>query len=149
MKTKQLEKIVTFTPAFDKRNSDPKKNYGIGSVRCNMVLKGKKGAVHFVFSTGIYLPETIREYKQDGRDLFHFSDGRPSYYMGFDVGYHSPTKRFKEQGISQKECEWLDGKPCYCDGSGLRAEKFMDILIRKGSDAIWKELEKDYKELFN
>jgi len=148
----KLERITHFVPAFDKRNPDPHKNYGIGSVKCMMVLKGKNGAVHFIFSTGMFLPETIKEYYRDKRDLFHFNyeggEVKQSYYMGFDVGYHSHKPEFDGQHVSQTKCKWLDGKPCYSDGSGLRAEEWMDIFIRKGSDEIWKMLEEDYKSRF-
>ena len=53
-----MEKLVFFDPAWDKRHHDPNKNYGIGSMRCRMILKGKEGAVHFVFSTGMFLEKT-------------------------------------------------------------------------------------------
>jgi len=37
----KLERIVDFSPAFDKRHKDPKKNYGIGAVLIRFVLKGE------------------------------------------------------------------------------------------------------------
>ena len=141
MRNDKLEKIVVFTPAYDKRHSDPSKNYGIGSVRCLMVLKGKKGAVHFSFGTGMYFPETHREW------LVKFPDHDPVRYMGHDVGYHSPTRRYKDQLKSQEKCDWIN-KPCYCDGSALRADEWMNILVRKGSKKIWEMLEEDYKDRF-
>lgn len=38
------ERIVEFTPAFDKRSSDPSKDYGIHGVDMRMVLKGVTAA---------------------------------------------------------------------------------------------------------
>ena len=140
----RLEKITIFKPAFDKRDPDPTKSYGIGAVKCFMVLKGKKGAVHFVFSTGMYLPETHRGWLSKPEFSIHDA----VKYMGFDVGYHSPCPMFDNQKISQEKCDWI-GKPCYFDGSALRADKFMDTLIRKGSDSIWEMLEQDYNTNFN
>ena len=146
---KKLERITTFEPAFDKRHDDPNKNYGICSVRCRMVLKGEKGAVQFLFLTGMFLPETVKEYYKTKMDLFHtYSGGDQAYYMGFDVGYHSHKPRYEGQTSSTKNCEVLDGKPCYCDGSSMEAEKYMDILVREGSKKIWEMLEKYYKEIF-
>lgn len=174
MKKLPLERITLFRPAFDKRNLDPKKNYGIGSVVCVMILKGKKGAVHFTFSTGILLPKTIDEYIKDGKAHYeshsfgHYFLNKP---MGYDVGYHARRPQYKGQeiywpkkmrytkgtfpfnvkfdkiGKKPPVCEWL-GKPCYSDGSTLRAEEFMTILTEQGSDPIWKMLEEDYKERF-
>lgn len=137
----KLERITILKPAFDKRSPIPEKNYGIGNVKCLMVLKGKKGAVHFIFGTGMYLAETHRKW------LVNFPDHDPVQYMGYDVGYHSPTPDFENQIKSQDKCEWI-GKPCYCDGSAMRADKWMDILVRQGSEKIWEMLEKDYQEMF-
>ncbi len=152
MKKEKFEKITVINPAFDKRNPDPNKNYGIHSVQIFMVLKGKKGATYFTFSTGMLLPETITEYIKDGRakyeltDYGHYFLNKP---MGYDVGYHSPTPQFENQGITKEKCEWLDNKPCYCDGSASRADEWLDILLRKGSEEIWKMLETEYQERFN
>lgn len=148
-----MEKIVEFQPASDKTHEDPKKNYGIGGVKCAMVLKGEKGAVHFFFDTGMHLPGVKQRFAKEGkmvRDI-GLSDGEMYIaldYMGYDVGYHSPEKQFESQNINQEECEYLDGKPCYTDSSAFRAEKYMETLVREGSDAIWDMLEEDYKNRF-
>lgn len=150
----KLEQIVKFSPAYDKRDPDPKKNYGIGCTRCFMVLKGEKGCVHFAFGTGMYLEKTVEEYYKDGRDLFHFtfsgSEGKQSYYMGYDVGYHSlePTTEYEKERGPRENCDWLDGRPCYGDGSALRAETYMKVLVEEGSDKIWEMLEAEYKSVF-
>jgi hypothetical protein len=180
-----MERITKFFPAFDKRSTDPKKDYGIGTVRCHMVLKGERGAVHFVFSTGMFLPETMQEYAREGRltptklssDKF-FLINEP---MGYDVGYHSPKATYEGQepvwptkirkidpeldektatpmesisniafdkiGEEAPVCEWI-GVPCYCDGSAMRAETYMNVLLSEGSDKIWEMLEEDYKSDF-
>lgn len=192
MKKEKLERITFFRPAYDKRNpGNPSKDYGIGHVVCFMLLRGKAGAVHFSFSTGMLLPETVREYIKTNRAEYKFISENREYYlnkpMGYDTGYHSPKPMFEGQtlvwptkmkkknpnlplpgknataeensafinnvkfikiGKKPPKCEWL-GVPCYCDGSCMRAEDYMDILIRKGSEAIWKVLEKDYKDYFS
>lgn len=45
-------------------------------------------------------------------------------------------------------CEILDGKRCWYDGSGLAAKDVYEILINKGEEAVWKELEGYYKSTF-
>lgn len=45
-------------------------------------------------------------------------------------------------------CPYLDGKPCYYDGSGLAAERIYEIMLKEGSDGVWKALEKYYKDTF-
>jgi len=133
-----FEKITYFRPAYDKRDTDPHKNYGIHCVDCFMVLKNEKGAVHFMFSTGMWLKQN-RDLSKDMNKLFP---------MGVDVGYHSPTPHFEGQNAHGK-CQWLDDRECYCDGSALRAEEWIEVLLNEGSDPIWKMLEEEHNILFN
>lgn len=184
MQNSKLERITKFKAAYDKRSTDPKKNFGIHCVQVFMVLKGKKGAVHFTFSTGMYLPETLQRMYEEGSP-------RPTKMpsgkwwsviepMGYDVGYHSPKKiyegqtvvwptktiypkgeidwknpdtkkisqiKFKKIGSKPPKCEWI-GRPCYCDGSAIRAETFMNVLLSKGSEEVWKMLEQEYHDTF-
>ena len=65
-----------------------------------------------------------------------------------DLGFHSPKPVYKGQRRSSNECQYLDGKPCYYDGSGLNAKRVFGILVKKGGEAVWKELEDYYKETF-
>lgn len=136
----KLIREVKFGEAFDKRDPDPSKNYGIGCVRVWMLLKGSKGIVQFVFSTGMYLPETHREY------LPRFPRENKEPYMGFDVGYHALKPQYK--GHSSMECQYTKKGKCYYDGSSLRAEEWMDIFIREGGEKIWSMLEEEYKKRF-
>jgi len=64
-----------------------------------------------------------------------------------DLGYHSPNPMYDGQE-SMGACQYLDGKTCYYDGSGLDAEEIYKVLVEKGSDAVWEELEKYYVETF-
>ena len=132
-----MERIYEIAPAWDKRSSDPSKNYGVHSVEIRMILKGELGATQFAFSTGWYLPEVMAE----GR-----IKQRPP--MGVDVGYHSPHPQYEGQEVLMEDCPYLDGKPCYYKGSGLQADTLLDTMIRKGGDAVWEELESRYRELF-
>lgn len=54
-----------------------------------------------------------------------------------------------EQTDDFHPCKWLDGAPCYYDGSGLNAEPVFELLIEKGSDAVWEYLENYYEEVFH
>jgi hypothetical protein len=131
-----MEKIVSFEPAYDKRNPDPNKNYGIGCVRIRFVLKGKNGAVQFLMSTGWYLPNV-------DKSSWSSSMREP---QGWDLGYHSPVPRYDGQG--SYDCEYLEGGKCYYDGSGIAAEPIMKQLIKEGDKAVWDALEEEYHSLF-
>jgi hypothetical protein len=134
-----MERITSFQPAFDKRNSDPAKSYGIGAMVCTMLLKGDAGAVQFVFSTGVYLPHVASELDRSGLSLGP---------MGYDVGYHSPKPMYDGQEPMHEQCEYTGGV-CYYDGSGLQAGKWLNVLIAEGSEKIWSMLEQRYHELFD
>lgn len=139
----KFEKIIRVSPPYDKRHSDPKKNYGIGGMSLRFILKGTKGATQFVFLTGQYQKHVADELatKYDGRyNSFH---GR-----GADIGYHSPVPHYEGQSICQNDCEVLGG-PCYYDGSSLQAGDFEETFLREGEPAVWAMLEERYHEIFD
>ena len=105
-----------------------------------MVLKGDKGAVQFVLYTNWQLPHVAEEFSKRGYNR------EP---MPVDVGYHSLSPLYEGQEICNHTCEYLNGKPCYYDGSGLQAERVYEILLKEGSEGVWKELESRYNELFS
>ena len=141
-----FERIIKISPAFDRRNPDPTKDYGIHGCDLLMVLKGEKGAVQFLLFTNWHLPhvtnETLKKYNSPG-DIGRFFTPIPA-----DLGYHSPEPRYEGQSQATKSCEWLDGRPCYYDGSGLNAEEVYDILLKEGSKGVWKFLEDYYYQAF-
>lgn len=55
--------------------------------------------------------------------------------------------KWEKVGKKAPDCEWL-GVPCYSDGSAMRAEKFLEVLLSEGDEEIWKMLEEDYRERF-
>lgn len=122
---------VVFEPAFDKRHTDPEKNYGIGGVVMKFFLVGPAGTIQFVTSTGWHLPRVVDE-------------GIKGTLMAYDIGYHSPKSMYEGQTVLTTECELVEGGTCYYDGSGLQADAFLRILIEQGSDALWAALEKRY-----
>lgn len=139
MTTNSLQKIIRIAPAFDKRHSDPAKNYGIGSVRMLFVLKGKDGAISFSCSTGMYLPQQVSEHGH--RPWREFQP------MGYTVSSCAPVPKEGREG--RKNCEWLDGKTCYGDGSALAADEVYDALIREGDDGVWRKLLEFYRSWLN
>jgi len=144
MSEKLVHEIV-FYPAYDKRNVDPNKNYGIHGVDMRWYVKGKKGAVQFVIYTNWYLPEVAKELeiKQNRMSTLYYNFFKP---MPADLGYHSPVPHYKDQSCKE-DCEVI-GKPCYYDGSTLNAEPVFDILLQEGSEAVWKYLDEYYYEVF-
>ena len=130
----EFKKEIILDPAWDRRHKDPNKNYGIHGVNLTFYLTGEKGVVQLVVYTNWYLPHVQQ---------FPFLEPVPA-----DVGYHSYTPMYEGQTILRDKCELLGGKPCYYDGSSLQAEEVFKILLNGGSEAVWKELEQQYNELF-
>jgi len=130
-----MEKLIEWTPAYDKRHADDKKNYGIGCVTVKFLLKGKLGAVQFYILSGWHLPHVQEEHRN------HPGFANP---VGADVGYHSPKPIYEGQTPIDDSCPYLDGKPCYYDGSGLAADTLFDEFVTKGIDAVWNKLEEEY-----
>jgi hypothetical protein len=151
---------IAFSPAWDKRSSDPKKNYGIHGVEIRWYLTGPKGIVQFVIYSNWMLPNVameqrartitdIRGRSQEDADRLLRVIHEP---MGADVGYHSPKKLYKEQ-TGWADCRLLKaaglGDKCYYDGSGLAAIDMMEVLLKKGGEAVWKKLEEYYHRTFD
>ena len=140
--TEKFERIVEFSPAYDQRNPNPNKDYGIGSMTIRFVLKGPKGAIQFVLTTDWHLPhiqKTMPNLKSTG-----MSGLRP---WATDIGYHSKHPMYDGDSPIQRDCPYTDGI-CYYDGSGLRADKMIPDFLANGSDWLWKELENDYQMRF-
>ena len=94
----------------------------------------------------MYLQKTYDWWQASGR---HLEPNSPDH-MGYDVGYHATVQQYEgQEQYKRDDCEWLDGKPCYGDGSAMRAEEWMNIFLEKGDEEIWKMLEQDYKERFS
>ncbi len=142
----KLDRVILVRPAYDKRpknKGDP--NYGIHGAELLFGLKSKRGAVQFVIYTNWYLPKVAEEMRGKDRFLTGKSMFEP---LPADLGYHSPKPTYKGQESITESCEWLNGKPCYYDGSGLQAEKVFNILITEGHEAMWKYLEEYYYSIF-
>lgn len=137
-----LERIIRFEPAWDKRSTDPKKNYGIHGVELLMLVRGEHGAVQFRLSTNWQLPQVAKEEEVYGKNV--------SYHpIPIDLGYHSYVPRYEGQESIDLKCECLGGKPCYYDGSTLNAERPWKLLVEQGSDAVWEFLEARYRVIFD
>lgn len=140
-----FERITKVSLPYDRRHSDDKKNYGIGGFRIWHVLKGPKGAVQFMYGVGAYLPHLTPEYYAKGLNLEH---GKIS---GWDVGYHAYKPQYEDQK-PMGECDIL-GCECYYDGSGLRADDWVNeifsIVGEDPSKRLWEKLEEEYELQFS
>ena len=139
-----LEHIVEITEAYDKRNPDPAKNYGVHGVNLKFLVKGPKGVIQFLIYTNWMLPHNMEELKAKCDGHYCYLEPMPA-----DIGYHSYVPMHEGEAPISKSCEYLEGKPCYYDGSSLNAEPIFDIMVSRGGDAMWAELERWYHDTFD
>ena len=140
-------RTMRITPAYDLRHHDPKKNCGIHGCDLQFFLKGPKGVVQFIVYTNWQLPGVQKEMLEKPiKESFEIEIR--FLPMPADLGYHSPVPMYEDQPVCRKECEHLDGKPCYYDGSGCNAMRVFTILTEKGSEGVWAELEDYYNRTF-
>lgn len=138
----ELQRTITFKPAYDKTDPDPSKNCGIHGVELRMLLTGEHGVVQFLLYTNWHLPHVQRrlDMQLDG-DFSHLF----CHPMPADLGYHSPVPMYEDHK-EMENCSLLEH--CYYDGSSLVADDVYQILLNKGCTGVWAELEKYYHNMF-
>ena len=112
-----FEKLITLDPAYDKRHSDPNKNYGIHGMDNYYILVKDQKAVQFVLYLPVHLDHVAKELSENHK----LDSYNPFEVLAADVGYHSPYPLYEGQS-PMESCKIIDC-PCYYDGSGLHAEK--------------------------
>jgi len=140
-----MKRTVEFTKAFDKRDPDPSKDYGIHGVDIIFALSKENKAVQFIIFTNWHLPNVQGEI--DSMPLnseFPFSRHIP---QASDLGYHSPKPMYEGQEASSYNCKLTGGK-CFYEGSGSYAQEIFEVLLREGSEGVWRELEEYYNYIF-
>jgi hypothetical protein len=145
-----MKQEIVFLPAWDKTHPDPKKNYGIHSVEMHFRLHGPLGMIQFVTYTNWHLPEVQKRLLSSrsmneaiGGDLHWSVRPQPA-----DLEYHSPKPMYEGQPV-RHDCQYLEGGTCYYDRSALAAEAVFRILVREGSEGVWKRLQEEYDARFN
>lgn len=133
-----FDRLVSIGPAYDRRDPDPTKNYGIGACTLRMLLRGPLGAVHLVVFTAWHLPHVQAELDQRSADL-------SCHPMASELGYHA----LKPAPLQwRRRCDVLPGGICYGDGSALGGVRVFEVLLQEGDEGVWRELELYYRKVF-
>lgn len=137
---KDGEQLVTCTPAFEARDPDPSKDYGIGGVQISFAERRGDLVIECSFFTDWYLPETQEKLSRQPRGTYY----KPIPLCN-GIYWHYP-KKTNEYQYEQKECI-LSGGSCYGEaGSALYAEKITERLLREGAAGVWAEIDQAFKE---
>jgi hypothetical protein len=142
----QWRHVVEIEPAFDKRDPDPNKNYGIGAAQVRFVLIGPDGAVQLLVGTNWYLPAQRAD--SEGWKPLNGRAHWNCYPRAWDLGYHSRVPRYEGQSQQSDACPYLNGDPCFYDGSSLNGEPVLERMIAEGHSALWEDLLKFYFRIF-
>ena len=135
-----MDKSIEWSPAYDKRDPDPSKNYGVHGIDLKFILKGPKGAAQFLVYTNWHLPSVREEW--DAMVKAHLLQPLPA-----DVGYHAYVPQYEGQESLTESCRYLEDGPCFYDGSGLSAQRVFDRFVTEGEDAVWEELQLVYDDI--
>lgn len=138
-----MEREVSFRAAYDKRDPDPNKNYGVHGVDIFFVLRGEQGAITFCLFTDWVLPHVARWWESIGAT--RFCD--PFVPQTGGLTFHSASPH--PDGSGPNECNWLPGGRCYQRmSSTIHEREVADRLIREGGEGVWAAMEGWYKETF-
>lgn len=116
---------ITVHPAWDRRNPDPSKNYGVHGVDITFtVARGGEG-IEWRLYTGWMLADIL--------------DSKPT---AAGCCYHLHTPLYEGQDHATDECHITGGR-CYSDGTFITDDLFH--LLRTGGDtAVFEELERRF-----
>jgi hypothetical protein len=125
---------IGFKTSYEKRNDDPRKDYGISGGSIWFVLTGPKGAVTWELLAGFFLPETIDRLKKDNTKFMGPTPG--------GVGFHYAEER--EWGTTNEDCEFTGG-PCWFDVGYTMGDEAYKTFTHEGLDSLWDFLGELYQ----
>ena len=116
----ELIRTVTFSPS----TSDE-------ATILTFILQGPRGAITLRINTH-WTPTSCS-------NNAHFPEA-------LSIDKHSPVPLYDGAGYCNS-CPFLDGKPCFSDGSALCSREYLDTLITRGTDGLWPALGEWYDTL--
>ena len=89
-----------------------------------LLLHGLEGAVSLMIM--------MKSFLGYGRDVIGSLD------------YHSPKPLYEDQE-SYGPCIWLEGVPCYIDGSGVMGSELAERWVEGSEEEVWSAMESYYR----
>lgn len=148
--------ILESRPAYDRRDPNPARNYGIGSVTLHFTLVGPKGAVSWQLLTGwmptSVLAERFGMVSSTGKAYAHLARGSAADAFGHslpdagEVAWHHPEPH--RLGAEPQKCPYLPAGLCYNDVGYTAGEAILEGLLKGGVTAVWDLLAEHYRHTF-
>ena len=138
----ELTRKIVFKPAFDKRNPDPAKNYGIHGLGMQFQLIGPDGGVTYTIRTNWMLPHVQEEI--DAKPLLEPAHFRYLFHKPMSAGLDGHWKKPLYEDQSPIDNCLITGGECYCDETSLTTNVF-NRFVAEGDSAIWEILEERYE----
>lgn len=105
------KKELVFTRAFDKRDPDPEKNYGIHGMEMIFLLSGKLATVQFVLYTNWQLPHIQQEYADRALNQGVQLSRLLIEPIPADIGYHCRVPMYEGQTPMRRIVKIRKAKP--------------------------------------
>jgi len=128
-----MERAVVFQPGY----RTDRKTYGLHGMDITWLLRGPLGVAQFVVFTH-WTPGEVGHIDWLSRKI--------SSPMAADLGYHALCAQYDGQ-TPMGDCDYLDDRPCFYDGSSLQAQELFARFVIEGDAVIWRELGERHDDL--
>ena len=127
---------VSFIPAYDKTDSDPRKNYGVHGVDLLFKLscQDEQAVLVFTVFSGWMLPHVVKRF----REASYHAEG-----MGADVTLHKLA--LNDTPHDTASCQFVKGPCKVLASSALTSDELFQTLVSAGGEALWTAMEKLYE----
>lgn len=132
--SKPLEQTIQILSGWDLRDQDK----GFHGCEVLFILRGPAGVITFACATD-WTPMAVQQKYMNGVQRTNIIGIQP---VAMDCIYHSFEP--SENGKKHQDCPYTTAGVCYTS-SGGNAGYLRDILLKEGSEGIWRELGHRYR----
>lgn len=133
------EKFIFLTPAFEARDPDPHKDYGIGGVHMTFAERRGDMVIDCSFFTDWHLPNVQKRLANKSDNYYSLKP------MCNGIYWHRPARTSEYQSHS-RDCALRGGNCFGYVGSALYGDKITERLLSEGGSGVWDEIDKAFEE---
>ena len=163
-KAPTFRRLVEFEKGYNYLHETGPRRRGQHGMGIRFLLIGPHGAAQFLTNTSWtplgevdedknhdngYHREPVHIDKWESTEIGGLSSVKFGYVRppsGYDLGYHWRTPQYEgHEEYKRAGCKYLNGDPCYYDGSGLAGDDVLRDMVTKGEKWVWKWLVRRYR----